>query len=577
MKLLKHDFVAVLNYSGAFKEPPPADMRAFIKKYPTDILLLQLSKLNAIIYREDTIENQTERGLREVIFRDVPDGEKMISQVLRLTSPNGQGIFSGASLAYLIKNCLENYVQAKPDLHITTLQFGWDLFKTILIFNQSYYASLGGEELQTFPGLFKLDIVQQYYIRRERDIKYIVMLKFAFISKYFSEDPLLKSYCLEYCRKFGLGTLWGIGQFFLHIYQLLQGGDPEQRHIIDKNGQDYPILELFVLHKRDLENRSRLSLHLDVIPKPFYELDDQHLLLLDFNFFNYSLDQGVFYSLYHNSSLPTNLLFKTFAQFKSYLALHYYEQHFIDGLIRQLFSKRNQVVISTDDFQDFIVRANNNDVFIFEVKTGDIHPNVIEQLDFPGFKKFLDDNFLADKSAGSSKNKGIVQLIRQIKHLAAAPSELLQKLGLKDAGRLTIYPVIIYADPNLDMSGVNAYINESFLPKIAGLQTAFQAIKPVIMLNGATLLNYFHLLKNDPNRLAGWINDYFKSIKTLKKRYEETKGPYYYMQSNRSFSYHLSKKLQRDYLDLNISAIQSAFDLNITDFGMDHETKPPSS
>lgn len=565
---MKLNLIAVLNYSQAYKEPVPTDKLAFIRTYPTDNVLLQLSKINAILYREDDLSRQTTRALKEVVFNDIRQADQHIAQIQKIIAPLNQGIFSGPAIAELIKACLEAYVEPSPELTANTSLFAFDLFKTILIFNQYFYDTIGTNDLQTFGGLFEIDIAQQYYIRRERTIKFVVMLKFAFISKFFSEDPLLKSACLEYCKIFKLGTMWGLGQFFLHIFKLIhEDSAKEARHIIDRNNQDWPVLEQFVLHKSDIINKNQLSLHFELIPKPFYELTPQYLLLLDFNFFNYGLDQGIFYSFYKSTALSSNPKFNNFLSFKAYLALNYYEQYFIKNMLEEIFRKRSQLVLSTEKYQDFIVRATANDVFIFEVKMVDVHPNVMEKRDFPAFKDFLDKNFLASKSAGNQKNKGIVQIVRQINHLAEDTSDIRNRLNLKSARSLNIYPVIIYADANLDMGGVNEYISEVFDPMITPLKQQFQSIKPLLMMNGSTFLTYFDLLRQDSNNLSTWINDYFKSVKALKTQYTDEKQPLNYMLYNKSFSTHLIRKFEHRQDDNSLAEIRRCFDLNVTKFG----------
>jgi hypothetical protein len=88
----------------------------------------------------------------------------------------------------------------------------------------------------------------------------------------------------------------------------------------------------------------------------------------------------------------------------------------------------------------------------------------------------------------------------------------------------------------------------------------------VLMLSINLLIEYFYLIKNDPNALTGWINDYFKNVKSWKQKYHQGKGPHAYMMYNRSFSDFLQHKVKDDQMTNNLREMAIDFKLDIENF-----------
>jgi hypothetical protein len=559
------NLIAVLNYSQAFRQMPPENPFDLLRKYPTDLIILRISKINAILYFEQETAIQNVRCLKEVIFEGVSTKDDLLAQIGLLMNRTHQGAFSAPVMSRIIKEVFENYRPVVPDQMVNPVVFAGDLLKAILAYNEHYYA--GGPDLNSFEGLFSVDIKQQYYLRRERYLKLDLLLKFAFISKFLSEDDKLKQPALEYCQALQIGTVWGLARFFLFLFERLLSREKTANHILRRNGADWPVMEQFVLRKQDVSSGRKLSLHKDIIPKPLYEYDAEHLVILDYNYFTYGMDQGVLYSIFGKSSLRDKVLFKDFNAYKGYIGLHYFEQFYIGGFINHIFSKRSQRVISSEKYQDFIIRSGN-DLFIVEVKMTDFNANGLENESFIDFKKFIDENFLNFKEEGQGKNKGLAQVLRQVDYLVE-DNVVQQQLGLTDLKKLTIYPVLIYADANLDMNGVNEYINEKFPAHIEPYTSFFQRIRPVVMINGTFFMLYYRHLRKNPALFAKWLDAYIKSVSTMKKRYQTDRDVFQYLMYNKSFAEHMRRKLPNEELGPNLDIIQNDFELEVKDFGKD--------
>jgi len=558
----KTNYLAVMNYSQVFHQPPPERPFDLLRPYPTDWILSRAAKVNTVIYLEHNILLQNMRVLKEAVFEGIDGLNEIVPQFMQLLDRSNQCVFTGPVMSLIIKEAMENYVPVPKEDSVNKIHFGGDLFKAILAYNELFYDR--PFDMETFEGLFTINIQQQSYLRRESFLKLSLLLKFAFISKFISEDELLKGPALEYCRALEIGTVWGLASFLMHLFRVVLHGDRSARHVLDSRGAKWPVMEQFILRKADLAG-GYLSLHKQVIPRPLYEVTDGQLVLLDYNYFTYGLDQGLLFSIYNKTSLQKSDLFKNYNAFKAYFGLNYFERYFIGGFIKNIFSKWNQKVVATDKYQDYIVRAGNH-IFIFEVKMTDFNANGLDKSSFNEFKTFIDENFLSFKN-GKGKAKGLGQIIRQIDHLANE-QELAHLLGVANCKKLTIYPIIVYSDANLDMNGVNEYVNEAWSEHVKAYTGAFQAIRPAVMINGSFFMTYYYLLRKDPAVFAQWLNDYLKSVSNLKKRYLSEKEPFYYLQYNKSFAQHMHRKIPRADRDINLESITADYDLEVRNFGM---------
>ncbi|MEO6684685.1 MAG: hypothetical protein ABIN24_01925 [Dyadobacter sp.] len=140
-------------------------------------------------------------------------------------------------------------------------------------------------------------------------------------------------------------------------------------------------------------------------------------------------------AVYQNTSLKNSKRLKNFSTFKTFLRIEFFEKFLVGNYLNTIFYRKNQTVISQDGYEDFIVKCSARKVLIIETKMTHIHAKTIDQMDFAGFKSFVDQDFLAEKSA-QTKDKGISQLIRQLKNLSGDDPQLRNYLNGKRADRL---------------------------------------------------------------------------------------------------------------------------------------------
>jgi hypothetical protein len=218
--------------------------------------------------------------------------------------------------------------------------------------------------------------------------------------------------------------------------------------------------------------------------------------------------------------------------------------------------------VSSKQYGDFIIKASENKVLVIEVKNCTVHAKILEQMDFQAFCAVIDKNFLTSKQPGV-KGKGLWQIATQIGKLSGADPDLRQRLQIEKVSKVSVYPIIIYGDPNFDISGVNCHVNDHLEVLAVGSVKLLKSVKPVTLININALIKYFALLKEKPNQLCNLIDEYHAYLARNKKRYLKDGHPHEHYLHNRSFASYLAGKLKGDHFASNLSSMKQDFDLNI--------------
>ncbi|WP_316736719.1 hypothetical protein [Pedobacter aquatilis] len=554
-------FLHVTGYAEAYHEPAPKYTLSFVAGYSTDTLLLRLSKINAMLFQQIDNRMIDPEILREAVFCDVP-GFKQVTEFRPLFTDDKRW-FAEGPIGLLIMDLLKNFRIIDTLAPIEPLEFARNLFKTILVYNDLYYGRPRGIVLESLEGIFMMEAMQQGYLRAKGVMKVDTFGRFLFLSKFIDSDGLLREEADMYCENMKIENPWTFAKFFLAV--LASAVHPQNwgNHMLDL-AHLWPekLMREFGADPMELAGKEKLSLNMDVVTKPFLFLKPEKILVLDYNFFQYALENGFLYSLFRHSSKKLKAKFKTYENFKAYIALEFFEKYLVGNLLDKIFHKKSHQLISTEKYQDFIVRASSCDVFVFEVKMNDLHPNTFENLDYKAFtSEFLDKRFLSDKGTGA-KDKGVSQIIRQLGYLSEPNSELRKKLGIKRSEKMNIYPVIICSEHHMNIAGVNHYLNEGFQQKSKHLKGSFQSIKPLTVIHIDFLIKYFGSLRRNPALFAEWLSGYHRSKKGLEKLYDEKGGPITYLLSKRSlFGYMEMKKNFPSPYKTTVAEIEKCFDL----------------
>ena len=523
-------------FKDIFSEQQPLDSFDYLKKYSTKNILIKLAHINAILFNrrvDDDIQ-----VFQKVLFggHDLP---KSLINTLNLKLQEGT-FFGPQSISLLIKHTLNNYNEHHPE-NIPYVEFAIDLFKTILIYNELFLNLMDKEgELKNFKSLFTLDLMQQTYIRPDRFTNYL--MRSAFMCHFLNQDEILKPFTTNFCKYYGMSDPWKISKFLIEL--LNDNGRKEATFGLNRNQIPPNLLEDWVINIYEYSPKE-VSLNFDIIPKPLFQIEENEFIILDLSFFQYMVDQGFFYNIYIKSIAPTNSKLNKFNSFKAYIGKKYFEEYLCKMFLEKTFYRRDQLVVSNEKYQDFIVKPTSDNLLVIEAKMLDINARVIEFLDFDAFKKGIDDNLLSNKGNGK-KNKGAFQIIHQIKQLADpvnAP-EIRDMFKIKRIKNLNIFPILLVSDTNYSVRGTNKYLIEQTNIEINSLAGYFKSLRPIIIININVFLEYFPYLQQNKSNLTDLIKGYFSELRKWGKSFDMHNDIYSYYQSSIPFEEYLRIKLK---------------------------------
>jgi hypothetical protein len=120
----------------------------------------------------------------------------------------------------------------------------------------------------------------------------------------------------------------------------------------------------------------------------------------------------------------------------------------------------------------------------------------------------------------NSKNKGVGQLIKNIKKVIVKPydSDNFLSKGIKHRN-ITIYPIIIYTDKFFGLPGINNYLKEEFEKQLSeeDLSKDFKCIKPLTFIDFNFLIDLID--KAEEIDFYEMINSYHHELEKRNKRF----------------------------------------------------------
>lgn len=529
-------FERLLTYADIFSEESHDSFDLF-RQFSTKNILVKLAHINAILFN-DHIDSD-ERIFNEVLFgsNNIPTSLK--SAIVQ-KSRDGS-FFASPSISILIKHALINFREDQDD-SILYVDFAIELFKTILIFNRTFLDGLKvGGTLNSFKSQFTLDAMQQTYIRPHRFTNYL--LKSAFMCNFLSQDEILKPFVIKFCQVYGMADPWKISKFLISLLE--DNAMKKAKFVLDKKSIPSNLLDDWII---DINRKvgNELTLNFDIIPKPLFPTGGDEVIILDLAFFQYMVDQGFFFNIYKKTITNSDSSLSKFCNYKAYIGKAYFEQYLCRTMLHKIFFRQEQIVISNDKYEDFIVKSNTNNLLVIEAKMSDINARTIENLDFEKFKKTIDDNLLSKKDK-DKKNRGAYQIINQIKQLIEPNNtvELKEIFKIKNTKNLNIYPILITSDTNYSLLGTNKYVIGKTMDEINEVGKHFNSINPIIIVNINVLIEYFPYLCQDKFNFTELIKGYLKEIRKWEKAVLRDANDFYsYHMSSQSFDEYLRNKLK---------------------------------
>jgi hypothetical protein len=240
--------------------------------------------------------------------------------------------------------------------------------------------------------------------------------------------------------------------------------------------------------------------------------------VLNWSFLSNKLYEGLVFDFYNASGIASTKEFSQFLKFKQFIGEQITEKHLFRLLAEKAFRKKHDVLLydagKPNGFPDVYYRKGNK-VFLVEIKDAYFPSDAVNSFSYDAIKEAIDKKL-------NSHEKGTGQIIKQLVNLKQRSFEEPQRY--KHPRNLIIYPIIIYTDIHFSMPGINEYVNRTFRSMVeeAGLDSAFNKIKPLTMININYLIGIFDVLGTTETSLDKQIDYFHHQLANRAKKYIRT-------------------------------------------------------
>ncbi|OMP75670.1 NERD domain-containing protein [[Flexibacter] sp. ATCC 35208] len=507
----------VVDYSEFYGKSAPRDPIDQLSEYPTDVLIIILSRINAIIFECQGSPNQIDTEIFRLVFNKIhKSAYERLTQIFSTHQGKYTVVFTSQAIVNLMAKLIARYRPIKDMDNINEenedlLQMA--LFDAILAINDEYYKRADNKNVLSLEFLWKLELFQQEFARKKNNMYGVNALKaflfFRFMEERYGPQPLK-----EFSDAFNVASPYNFYFTFLETIVNSYNGfeyDKKPRFCItDRTLQR--VFKSFIYDPNSASNNVFSGESFALINQPFYRFSEG-IAVLDFDFVSHLTDVSLIYYFYKVTSLNKNHGIKDYNVYLGIIGKYFFEEYITLQLIRKIFTHQyDSIKTDKDDpqYPDILIIQNNKDVFVIEVKSTRVNGTVVDRADTQGFQQFLQDQFANEKKSIGGKNKGIYQLKSQIRYL--------QSLGSK----FRIYPIIVYTEPSLDISGVNTLLDEQFEAIISEVQNSFIKINPLTLINLNFFIKYYPQLKAERYFLRDRITEYHhRKKKELKEAFRQ--------------------------------------------------------
>jgi hypothetical protein len=182
--------IAVINYTEFTDHPVPTNAFTLLRQYPTDFLLLQLSKINGILFNSARKDFDAQMIILQKCFSNLSleKRKKVVEFLVKHQEENDVAFFTAPTVSKLISLCLQNYMPV-PEVNepVSMSELEDRLLHSLLIQNELYYSQHPNSDLNTYESIWLLQLLQQHYIRSHSDLLFIALTD-PFKNKLFNKN-----------------------------------------------------------------------------------------------------------------------------------------------------------------------------------------------------------------------------------------------------------------------------------------------------------------------------------------------------------------------------------------------------
>ncbi|GEO05664.1 hypothetical protein AAE02nite_33280 [Adhaeribacter aerolatus] len=528
------ELVAIPSYADVFGEEPP-EIKDLIADVPSKAVIALLSAINAELFLEDRDEDTQLKLFRFVTKRFT---EKQKNQIFKSFYPfvkEGKKFFPLFNLAYTT-TFIEYELLNFRNFHIedTNPEQEFRVFKSYLIIIQK----VNDESKNIFNGkpLDNEEKEQFFQIKtwpffiKQFDFSYKVEPIFQAIKSLVTFDHLYRNedtqiYVKSFLSKVGKNNFWQYVFDFIELVKISFDSNIElnfRNFSIIAKSEFEPFLDFLSIDLLEFQNDKKLQIDfLGIRKKPLLKIDKSTYLVMYWNFLYNQVNLGMLFDFYARSGI--NSKFKSFPDFKNYTATAISEDLLFKNIIRKSFSKKGSKLIFdnkiSDGLPDCYYRQGKY-IYLFEFKDCLMPADVIHSSDYKKIKADIDSKFISNNSG---KNKGIRQLLQQVKELNIKPykSDDFIEEGIKKRN-IVVYPILVYTHFMYSMPGINNYLNKHFRKEFESYfsenKLELAQVRDITMIDFEFFYRNFLNLAENRIKFKDLLDEYHKRINRQEKK-----------------------------------------------------------
>ncbi len=515
-------------YVDLFGEDPPPLLQ-LIGKIPSRLVIAAMSIINSQLYLKNDFETQVR------ILAFLLDGQPEVigARVFSKLQPAGKEkpateLFSVLYTTEFIHYELSHFRDLQSEE--SDADGGLRILKAYFVIadelNSKYAATVKVDEVDEdyfrknmWPALIDQFDVNNHLINPVKTMPKSI----AFLNHFQFQSPYA-AYVQKFLDKHGKATSWN---YVLDLVGLFQGywnaikDDSKKLRpfvILETEGYEAILSSFAVTHQDYAKAYGEAKMnYAGLKDKPLFVFDKGRYIVFNWNFLAAKLYDGLLFDFYRVSGIDAESKFKTFPDFKRFVASEVTEKFLFKKLLKRFFHGKH-VVLQLDEYgkqgsPDAYVRDGHN-VFLFEIKDAYFPSKSINSLSYQTIRESIDTKFNNDR-------KGTGQIIKQLEHMSKATyeAESFESLGIKRRN-LRIYPVIVFTDNNFALPGINRYLDEEFKKKVQekGLASSFGSIEDLTCVSLSFLIDHVHYLKDPKYKIKDLLDFYHSKIAAILKK-----------------------------------------------------------
>lgn len=258
--------------------------------------------------------------------------------------------------------------------------------------------------------------------------------------------------------------------------------------------------------------------------KPFYRVETGHYRIIYGLFVLELIHKGLYFKLremYKDledqmGSITNDKKAKD--KFRAFYCDEFSEKFLLYKTIRSIYAGISTKEISGSEIKaeaqidaepDYYVRQDNK-LFLFESKDILIKAEVKTSCDFNQIEVEFKKKLYFDNGQSKIEPKAVLQLVKNIER---GLRKQFSFDNTYDASKLTIYPILVLHDHQLNIAGLSQLVNQWFfveLEKLSSKGLDVTKVKPLSILDIGTFIYHQDLLANQSIFLEDFISEYFK-------------------------------------------------------------------